>query len=193
MDKYLMDGSSRPSLWKRRLLIVLAGFVAVVWLLILPLPGPMARARHRMLTAGADAPANGAPPQQRTPQSYDHAAGIVSFNGTSGNWQMQVDSCISGQLHAFYGVSLTSEQQPNLGINVVLPEDGADHITAKTLDGMLIRIPKEQCSVWDVTVGGDGMVYNNIYELAGHARFDCTLQDSSAHVAGDVTLRKCSN
>lgn len=193
MDAYRIEGSSRRGIWKRRLLIAFGGFFTVVWLLILPLPGPMGRARHRLFTAGAEAPANGQPSGQRTPRFYDGAQGVVSFNGPPGNWQMQVDSCVSGQLHAFYGVSLSSEQQPNAAIHVVLPEDGADHITVKAPDGMLKVIPREQCSVWDVAVEEDGTVANDIYEVAGHARFDCKLPNNSAHVTGNVTLKRCNH
>jgi hypothetical protein len=192
MDGYGIEGSPRRGVWKRRLLLVAGVVVAVVWLLILPLPGPMAGARHRFLTEGADAPAAGQTGEQRTSSFFDGAQRVVSFDGPSGKWEMQVNSCASGQMHAFYGVSLGSEQQPNLAVNVVLPEDGAGHITVKTTDGMLERIPKEQCSVWDVAIDRDGTVANSVYEVAGHARFVCSVPESNTHVTGYVTMKRCN-
>jgi hypothetical protein len=200
MSEYRIDGSSRGGVWKRRLLLAFGGFFAVVWLLILPLPGPMARARHRWLAEAAESPAGEHTTERRASRFNDGAQGVVSFsgssdssgsNGSKGSWRMQVDSCASGQHREFYGVSLVETAQPKLALNVVLPEDGTGHITVKTPGGMLDVIPKEQCSVWDVVVEEDGTVANDIYELAGHARFDCTLPDRSAHVTGDVTLKSC--
>ena len=49
----------------------------LVWLLILPLPGPMARARERLYLAGSE----DANAEKRPNYFADHAQGTVRFSG----------------------------------------------------------------------------------------------------------------
>ncbi len=152
----------------------------------------MARARHEWLTAGAEDPRNAHPAVASTPTHfYDTAAGVLNSSGSLGNLQLQVHSCVAGQHRGFFGATILDREQPGLAINVVLPEDGTDHITVNTPLRPPHVIPKNHCRVWDVDLHEDGTVANEIYELAGHAKFDCHEPDTDVHLAGDLILKRC--
>ena len=187
MNSYELNEPPRRGVWKHRLRIFFGCLFVLVLLLILPLPGPMARARHRWLTAGS----GDADSAERPSYSFDQAQGAVQFIGPTGNWEMKIHSCTSGEHRGFYGVSFAEDNPLNTTLRVVQPEDGSDHLTLSSANGSLQVIPKADCSLWDVSIKEINESHNVSYVVAGHTHFTCTLPDSGGQIRGDVQIRSC--
>jgi hypothetical protein len=168
---------------RRILIVAVALVIAGIWALVGPLPSHMGKARADWFAAQDD---------PHAPSSFDSAGGTLTSTGASGDWTIHATSCTSGQpWGAFYGVNLADRSNAGLATRIVLPESGEDHVTVKVPGAQKdFRFDRSACSVWDVDIHFDGTVANSIYELAGHARLDCS--QNGAHIAANLDLRRCN-
>jgi hypothetical protein len=98
---------------------------------------------------------------------------------------------LDSRVGAFYGVNLADRSNRSFAARIVQPESGEEHVTVKIPNvEKEFRFDRQECSVWDVDIHFDGTVANSIYELAGHARLNCSQND--AHIVANLDLRHCS-
>ena len=103
---------------------------------------------------------------------------------------MQAITCSAGSHLSFNGVRLAEEAKPGYAVNLVVPEDGQDHLTFDSPGHRPIVIPQTGCSVWRVDIHHNRTENNVTEDQEVHARFDCT-ESGQVHISGYVDRGDC--
>lgn len=120
-----------------------------------------------------------------------HVEGAISASGRAlGTWTVHPTWCRSGQNSEFRGVQFFEDGGNEHGVGFHQPVGEPAFISVNMQSSnKSYRFTDRACSVLDGTIQKQSSSVNNVTNLRGHVKFDCT--DGGEHVSGDLTFENC--
>lgn len=128
---------------------------------------------------------------------------IVSSGSPYGDYMMQPSSCFSGEHESFFGVWVTPELEKvdgrqgfRGGLKLVKSHLGEWEVYVESpiecsgLKCKIRQLPRDACSLFDVSVENTNTTFNDIRVRRGHASLDCRFS-SGGKLSANLLFKGC--
>lgn len=124
---------------------------------------------------------------------------MVVSGGPHGEWTFVTTGCASMQPYGRMGANLHAEGHNDGAVYVSLDHVEGHRVelevpgSCQNADGTectVFRVPREQCSTFDVSLDYNGVTVNDVRLVEGHVQLSCALEDGT-HIEGRIDFDGC--